>query len=151
MSNHSTASTAELSTLAGGAITLWIPAVPDSVLSPNSTAHWREKATSKRALREVSYLSCTSQLNALPYGLLAALPQDREVIVGVEILWPSRRKVMDQDNAIASLKALLDGVADALQRDDSTFRLSGLQQRKVHPDGTPGVLLTIAPGDLRAS
>jgi crossover junction endodeoxyribonuclease RusA len=36
---------------------------------------------------------------------------------------PSKRR-MDMDNAIASMKAALDGMADGLGCDDSLFRLS---------------------------
>lgn len=147
MSNLFDVESAAESTSEDASITLWFPFLPDPVLSPNSTAHWRVKASAKAQLRRDSSLVASSQLLASSVLPDVLLPREREVDIEIEILLGPRRKRMDSDNALASLKALLDGVADAFQRDDASFRPFPPQQRRVHPEGTPGVLLTMRPGD----
>lgn len=101
---------------------------PDSRLSPNSRTHWRPKAeAAKVAKRTAFYMSLQAQPDdgammpdlASPHVLLRFHPVNR-----------GRR---DLDNAIASCKAYLDGIAASLKVDDSKFRLSAQMDEPRQP------------------
>lgn len=86
---------------------------PVKALSPNSRCHWAAKALAvKMARRDAHWLT----LEALGKHK----PKWRGVKLDVEFCPPSRRRY-DLDNAIASMKAANDGIADALGIDDSKF------------------------------
>ena len=90
---------------------------PDQILSPNSRAHFmplsRAKKTAKEAAnwstRSVKPLDWKHDGSRLPVKIIAHPPINRN---------------RDADNAIASCKSLLDGVAEALGVNDSLFDLS---------------------------
>jgi len=90
---------------------------PSRNLSPNARLHWAQKHKAVKAAR------------------LAAWALAREAVAGVDrsqwgagrialrvTLFPPDARRRDFDNAIASLKATLDGLADAMVVDDSRFR-----------------------------
>jgi crossover junction endodeoxyribonuclease RusA len=99
--------------------TIVIPMLPDRALSPNARCHWREKA---RAVEELRVTARLATLAGVPYLGLAL---DRGAVMDVEIAWCCRRKVMDDDNAWASLKAARDGVADVLFGGEDRFIVQG--------------------------
>jgi crossover junction endodeoxyribonuclease RusA len=85
---------------------------PNRKLSPNARIHWAASAKQKTYERYTAkMLTFAAGGGALPGGDLQ-----------LEITFcPPRRGRWDRDNALASLKAALDGVADALGIDDSRF------------------------------
>ena len=119
-------------------IDVWIPVQPDATLSPNSRAHWRKKASVVRETRESARLCTTSALARHT----ETWPKEGGVFVQPTILWGKGRKTMDGDNAVAILKAYLDGVADGLGVDDRTFVVDSVTQVRAAP-GLPGVVLRI--------
>lgn len=90
---------------------------PPRVLSPNSRAHWRKLASVKALYRRACWA-----LTREAAGLDFPRPMSGMVDVSLEFVPPDRRP-RDLDNCIASMKAGLDGLADALQVDDRRFRL----------------------------
>lgn len=88
---------------------------PASILSPNSRVHWRPRAKAKKAQRvEWATLAVAHQLKA---------PREGKVEVRIEFV-PADRRPRDADNLLASCKAGLDGLADAMGVNDSRFRIT---------------------------
>lgn len=86
---------------------------PPKELSPNSTLHWSKKAKKKKEYRTACWaLSLEAKLSAPP----------GEGKIPVEIIfYPPDKRHRDADNMVASIKAGLDGVADALKVNDKRF------------------------------
>jgi len=74
-----------------------------------------QKAVTRR-LREDARRATVSHTNdPACRAAIAALKAHREpLVMDIEIAWPPRRKRLDDDNAKASLKPILDGMADEL-------------------------------------
>lgn len=98
---------------------------PNSRLSPNSRTHWRRLAEVKQAAkREAWALAVNSKLTA---------PAGRPTVS--MMFYPPDRRRRDLDNCIASMKPALDGIAQAMGVDDSTFRLQAEMADEVRPGG----------------
>ena len=93
-------------------------AYPDRLLSPNGRAHWAAIARAKKAARQsaswATIAAAGSKANLAPYQA------HERIAVGVKF-YPADNRRRDIDNALASLKAALDGISDALGIDDSRF------------------------------
>lgn len=88
---------------------------PPRELSPNSRTHWRAKATRAKAYRaDCHWLTRHAEPEA---------PADGPIPVRITFCPRDKRK-RDLDNMLASFKAGLDGVADALGVDDSRFEIT---------------------------
>ncbi len=85
---------------------------PPKELSPNARVHWAKKSKAAKQYRAECFL--------LTKKAGIAAPQSGEILFALEFVPPDRRK-RDDDNLLASCKALRDGVADALGIDDSRF------------------------------
>lgn len=88
---------------------------PPADLSPNARVHWAKLARAKKTYR----MACFAQAHV--QGIKPA--QAERVAVHLTFVPPDRRK-RDLDNLIASMKAGIDGLADAMRLDDSKFRLT---------------------------
>ena len=88
---------------------------PSRLLSPNARSHWAAKSKAAKAYR----MTCFTL--ALEAGL-RGVPWEGPIHLHLTFYKPSRRR-MDMDNALASAKNGLDGLADALGVNDSRFRL----------------------------
>jgi crossover junction endodeoxyribonuclease RusA len=91
----------------------WFP----KQLSPNAREHWATIAEHKKRYREACWL-LTKEAVGNP-----TIPEAGELNVRIDFYPPSNRKY-DVDNLLASIKAGLDGVAQALRVDDSRFVLT---------------------------
>lgn len=81
-------------------------------LSPNARMHWAALARVKKEYRAACYvLAKQARMQAPSAGLIR---------IDLEFHQPSRRDY-DRDNLIASMKAGLDGLADAMGVDDKRF------------------------------
>lgn len=90
---------------------------PAKELSPNARLHWAAAARAKKAYR--------ARCRAL--GLVAGLglvPAGAESLAVHLDFFPPDKRARDWDNLVASMKAGLDGLADAMGVDDSRWRLS---------------------------
>lgn len=91
---------------------------PPRALSPNARpAHWAVLARAKKAYR------ARCRAIALAAGAGQFPLSEGRLAVHLVFVPPSRR-ARDWDNLLASMKAGLDGVADALGVDDGRWRLS---------------------------
>jgi crossover junction endodeoxyribonuclease RusA len=87
---------------------------PYPTLSPNARAHWRRIAEVKKIARRDAY-----------FAAKAARCQtiQAEFITARITFFPPDRRARDMDNMVASLKASIDGVAEAIGIDDSKWNL----------------------------
>ena len=86
---------------------------PDKRLHAHAKGHWRPKAAATRRARGNAYYL------ALEAGV-KAIPGPHRLIFTFH---PPDRRRRDVSNTVQSLKAHIDGIADALGVDDSTFRV----------------------------
>lgn len=86
---------------------------PPKELSPNATLHWAKKMKFKKSYRQTCWALALSQK-------LTAPPGDGKIDIHITFYPPDRRH-RDADNMVASIKAGLDGVADALKVNDKRF------------------------------
>jgi crossover junction endodeoxyribonuclease RusA len=84
---------------------------PDKALQSNSRAHWAEKAKATKKARH----------GAWAMALAHNLPCWPEASILIEY-WPRHRRY-DVSNVASSLKAYIDGIADAMGCDDRCFRV----------------------------
>ena len=91
---------------------------PDRILSPNGRGHWATVARAKKKAREGASWATISEAGSK--AKLAPYAAQERVDVALWFYPPDNRR-RDADNALASMKAALDGIADALGIDDSRF------------------------------
>lgn len=92
---------------------------PPSGLSPNSRNHWTKTAKLKKQYREACFF--LTRLDVLNGG--ARFEKDKPLFVSLTFYPPDRRQ-RDMDNMLASIKAGLDGLSDAIGVDDSKWTLT---------------------------
>jgi crossover junction endodeoxyribonuclease RusA len=88
---------------------------PAPGLNPNSRLHWSRKSRLVKTARQAAWGATLEK-----FGALNRLPKGSRVYLDMVFCPPDRRR-RDADNIIASLKASLDGISDALGIDDSKF------------------------------
>lgn len=91
---------------------------PPKDLSPNARLHWAALARAKKAYRTACWL------HARKAGMSAATLLGAEKAEVHLVFYPPDRRSRDADNMLASMKAGLDGLADALKVDDSAFKVT---------------------------
>ena len=87
-------------------ITIILP-LPSSSLSPNARVHWAQKAVSAKAARMLAFSKTRFTMT-----MTGARPMWKRARYTATFSFPDRRP-RDLDNLMASLKAYLDGIADA--------------------------------------
>lgn len=114
---------------------------PPRDLSPNARLHWSRKA---RAAKKYRHDCWALALAAFPYRGRPVFEECEEIHVWMTYLPPDKRH-RDLDNCLASSKALLDGLADALGVNDRRFRLHPYLSDKVIKGGAVEVRLSKGP------
>jgi len=104
---------------------------PDKVLSPNARGHWAGIARAKKKAREAASWATISAAGSK--AKLAPYAAQERLSVAIAF-YPADNRRRDADNALASAKAALDGIADALGIDDSRFVLTFAMKQS---DGNP--------------
>lgn len=89
---------------------------PPPQLSPNARHHWAKAAAARKAYR------ARCRAIAAAAGVRDVLPPETSLEVFLTFFPPDRRG-RDWDNMLASMKAGLDGLADAAGVDDRHWRL----------------------------
>lgn len=110
-----------MTTTAPTALTVVLP-LPHKALSPNSRGHWAVKAKAVKKARADAYAATIAVMReGGPRGFMIVPPAK----ANVRATFYKRTKAhADTDNAAASLKAYLDGMADAgIVANDSQFIL----------------------------
>jgi crossover junction endodeoxyribonuclease RusA len=93
---------------------------PDKRLSPNARLHWRAKAALTKKARADTAVLALEAAGASLSAIRRAMAGEGPIPVVFEFYAPDRRH-RDQDNIIASTKAVADGLADALRVNDRRF------------------------------
>lgn len=104
---------------------------PPRELSPNVRTHWAKLAKAKKAYRTTCRWLAVEQ--AVVHKLQATDSAGGRLRLHLLFVPPTRAR-RDVDNLVASMKAGLDGLADALGMDDSLWALS----QEIAPYTTPG-------------
>lgn len=114
---------------------------PARALSPNARGHWSALARAKKSYRARCRAIAAAAWPRLPEHLVGGTT----VRIDVGLLFvPPDRRVRDLDNLVASMKAGLDGVADALGVDDSRWRLRIEMAQQTAPGGVVLVSVGVA-------
>ena len=92
--------------------------LPPKALTPNARPHWAAKAKAVQAYRGEAKLVARGAIREA--GLDVPPGWGDEIMVRATFWFRVNRR-RDRDNAQASLKAALDGIAEALGVDDSRF------------------------------
>lgn len=91
---------------------------PASILSPNDRSHWGAKVGPKADAKRIAAWSTTAAEGF--YDAREAMKGDHRIPIRITFYPPDKRH-RDADNMVASIKAALDGVADALKVNDRRF------------------------------
>lgn len=111
---------------------------PDRALNPNARAHFMVKARAAKAYRVAAGWAAKA---ALASGE-PEIPQEGKIRVGVVFVPPNNRRRLDLDNALASIKAGLDGLADVLKVNDVRFALT-IEMGEPDPEKAGRVEITV--------
>lgn len=133
-------------------LTVVVPMVPPVEVMPNSRAprfvpkrdRQRGKlgtVEARRLFREAAYFACLNPILSRGEPMPLFVGPVRCVAL---IAWPNERRRCDPDNAIAGLKALIDGLADTgmFGADDRRLIHHPVEQT-VDPDGAGYVAVTL--------
>jgi crossover junction endodeoxyribonuclease RusA len=113
-----------------GMLTVILP-WPDSRLSPNARSHWAPKSAIKKRERQAAQIETRNQV-AENWRIILSHMDD----IPLEIYFcPPDKRHRDIDNMLASCKAQLDGLADALGVNDTTFEPITLHRGKIIEGG----------------
>lgn len=123
--------------------TIVVPMLPPREVSPNGGHSWRARSRAKYELRQAAYWSARAVFDQQFPRILTGTPaREAGVIMDFEIQWCCGRKRMDDDNAKACMKAIIDGIADLLwDHHDDHVTIGQLTQTR--GDGT--VTVTLRP------
>ena len=108
---------------------------PHKSLSPNARTHHMALAAEKRRARIAAFWIASE---AMPRGYVA--PSSPHVSL---TFFPPDNRLRDLDNMLSSMKAALDGVAEAIRVDDSAWSMSIRRGERVK-DGC--VVVTVTDG-----
>ena len=89
--------------------------LPSRNLSPNARVHWTVSSRHKKIARRLAKVHSFAQVGVV------AIKSYR-----LDFYWPNKRR-RDKDNACASCKSYLDGVADCMDQDDSEWDFDGVR------------------------
>jgi len=106
-------------------------AIPHTTLSPNGRGHWRTKAKHTKAHRNLAKIEAKRVLDGKEAPAFEAY--------SIHYYWPGTHR--DDDNAIASVKAYLDGICDALKIDDKTLRFRALHHSPANKNPRVEIIL----------
>lgn len=111
---------------------------PSRDLHPNSRVHWSKRSKAAKAMRGHACLL------ALAAGWGRENVPEGRLHVWIDAYPPDRRR-RDADGLLSSLKAALDGVADALEVDDRRFVPHPYIKDEVRKGGEVRIRITGGP------
>jgi crossover junction endodeoxyribonuclease RusA len=110
---------------------------PDSDLNPNARPSRWQKTAAKQQVKSDAFFCAKQALDAQP----SPFNSDQPIKYFLSFTPPDNRYRMDDDNAIATMKASLDGIAAALEVDDKIFQLAGIVWNLPKKPGSVEVVL----------
>lgn len=115
---------------------------PPASLSPNGRAHWRTKAADAKQVRRDAHLLTWREQQ----GIITT-DDTRWPAASMRICWMFAGRQPDDDNVIARLKPVRDGIADAgLVADDGLIRVEGVTFERVKRS-EQAVVITLTRSD----
>ena len=111
---------------------------PPKELSPNARVHWAKKSGKAKRYRQDALMLARPAVSRCPAALCADTYR-----LSLTFHPPDRRR-RDLDNMLASIKAGIDGIADALGVDDQHF---SLRLERGEPTKGGEVVAVITEGD----
>lgn len=116
---------------------------PARELSPNARVHWAQRARAVSVARQVAFGATHQSVDEATRQQIAA---HQHIGYRIQIAWEKGRKgARDEDNALASCKAFLDGIADALEIDDARLHVRGISFDRTSRTGVVTVTLLEEP------
>lgn len=113
---------------------------PSAKLNPNARPHWAILAREKKKYRQAAWVLTQEAKGREPRPLV--VPEAGPVMVSLAFYPPTNRH-RDLDNLLASMKAGLDGMAEALGVNDSRFSFAlSLQGKDISGKGAVAVEVT---------
>jgi crossover junction endodeoxyribonuclease RusA len=110
---------------------------PPRELSPNARLHWAQKRQVTKAWRKLA------AYETLAAGVRKGDPDIPANIKAVFTFHPPDRRRRDLDNLLASCKPMIDGIADTIGRDDSTWQIE-LRKAEIRKGGAVRIELEAA-------
>lgn len=107
-------------------LTIVVDQTPHTCLSPNQRVHERRKAEHRKTLKAAAVMAMHNALVQAPE--MAQELGTGPIRLRMRIEWERGRKRADSDNALASLKGLVDGIAQKLDRTDAAFVFDPVEQ-----------------------
>lgn len=104
-------------------LTIVVPGTPPKELSPNARVHHMHRHRVGQDFKRLAYYAAYDALLHAPYRV-----NNAPINVAYTVYWEKGRRMYDDDNLVASLKAARDGIAQALGVDDKRFVSSGVAQ-----------------------
>ena len=89
---------------------------PPRTLSPNGRPHWRTLRKAQKVAKDYAFWATKEAAVGICAG-------DAPILISL-VFHPKTAMRPDADNAVASMKASLDGIAAALGVNDRSFRLA---------------------------
>jgi hypothetical protein len=130
-------------------VTMTMPIVLTREMGPNARLHHQAKAKVTARLREDARRAATNWVNdpkassRFAEYTSEAFWAGGHLVMDVEVEWPPRRKRWDEDNIVAALKPVRDGIADALWGgEDKHVRVGTVSQTS----GSGGLRITFRTG-----
>lgn len=106
---------------------------PREVMSNFRSSTWHARARGLKDYRAGAHAAAMVALmdaGALPLWCRGEGP----IALSYVIVWPADRRRIDASNAIAAMKAVDDGIAQALGVNDTRFQFAGMTQCLATPD-----------------
>lgn len=101
-----------------------VPLTPSPTLSPNARVHWAKRSKAVGIARTAAAEATRQAVSVNGRERIAAC---EHIGYRIQIAWERGRSGMrDEDNALASCKAIIDGIADALGIDDRRLHIRGI-------------------------
>jgi len=119
---------------------------PDKRLSPNARMHWAQKAKAAKLARAHAHWEAFKALGIMREQNpehVAALKAAEHLHLHLDF-YPRDRRRRDDDNLLSMFKPYRDGLADALQVDDSRF-ISHPRLMPYDPKRRGVTLVTLSP------
>ena len=102
-------------------------------VSPNTRVHWAVESRAKRQHKELA--------NIYTRNAKVKFDKDKDrAFLNITFCPPSKRR-MDLDNCLASCKAYLDGISEAIGIDDSRFSIQMQMSDEIY-DGSIRVVIS---------
>lgn len=118
-------------------VTVTVP-LPPAALSPNARVHWAAKAKATRAYRATAWITAVAELG------VRRGPRWPHATALITFAYPTNRR-RDADNALASLKAAIDGLRDAgIVEDDAGIAFEPVRFTAPPPPDYPRGCVTIS-------